>query len=58
MYPKFTQNKVIQIIPDHEILQERLLESLASVKSRDSQSIIYFSLKLCVVSENILFIKI
>lgn len=51
-------NKVIKIIPNQEFLQERLLESLASVKSRDSHSTIHFSLKLCAVSGNILFIKI
>lgn len=38
MYPKLTQDKVIQINPNQEFLQERLLESLASAKSRDSQN--------------------
>lgn len=37
-YPKLTQDKVIQINPNQELLQERLLESLASAKSRDSQN--------------------
>lgn len=57
LYSQLKQDKVIQIIPKQEFPQERLLWPLPSVKSMDSHSTIQFSLKQCIFSETVLFIK-